>query len=59
MKVQFFKVISIMIDEILISRPYVPRPAYTERIKPFRYRRLDRTFFLHQLPPALAGGFEI
>ena len=23
------------------------------------YRRLDRTFFLHQLPLALAGGFEI
>jgi hypothetical protein len=25
----------------------------------YRYRRLDRPFFLHQLSPALAGDFEI
>lgn len=29
-----------MIDEILKARPYIPRPAYYERIKPFIDREI-------------------
>ena len=48
-----------MIDEILIARPYVPRPIYTERIKPFidkeiikvisGQRRVGKSYILFQL----------
>lgn len=48
-----------MIDEILIARPFVPRPIYTERIKPFidkeiikvisGQRRVGKSYILFQL----------
>jgi len=48
-----------MIDEILLARPYIPRPIYTERIKPFidkeiikiisGQRRVGKSYILFQL----------
>ena len=48
-----------MIDEMLTARPYVPRPIYTERIKPFigkeiikvisGQRRVGKSYILFQL----------
>ena len=50
---------SIMIDEILKARPFIPRPIYTERIKPFidkeiikvisGQRRVGKSYILFQL----------
>src|SRR5665647_2931604 len=51
--------VSIMIDEILNVRPFIPRPIYTERIKPFidkeiikvisGQRRVGKSYILFQL----------
>ena len=59
MKTLQLKFLSIMIDEILTTRPYVPRPIYTERIKPFidkeiikvisGQRRVGKSYILFQL----------
>ena len=48
-----------MIDEILRARPFIPRPIYSERIKPFidkeiikiisRQRRGGKSYILFQL----------
>lgn len=48
-----------MIDEMLFARPYIPRPIYTERIKPFidkeiikvisGQRRVGKSYILFQL----------
>jgi predicted AAA+ superfamily ATPase len=48
-----------MIDEILLARPFIPRPIYTERIKPFidkeiikvisGQRRVGKSYILFQL----------
>jgi len=48
-----------MIDELLTVRPYIPRPVYTERIKPFidkeiikvisGQRRVGKSYILFQL----------
>jgi predicted AAA+ superfamily ATPase len=48
-----------MIDDLLASRPYIPRPAYTERIEPFidkeiikvisGQRRVGKSYILFQL----------
>lgn len=59
MKTLQLKFLSIMIDEILTTRPYVPRTIYTERIKPFidkeiikvisGQRRVGKSYILFQL----------
>jgi len=59
MKLLFIKRKSIMIDEILYTRPFIPRPIYTERIKPFidketikvisGQRRVGKSYLLFQL----------
>jgi len=55
-----------MIDEILLVRPYVPRPIYTERIKPFidkeiikvisGQRRVGKSYILFQLIEEIKKG---
>jgi len=51
-----------MIDEILKTRPFIPRTVYTERIKPFidkeiikvitGQRRVGKSYILFQFLPA-------
>lgn len=55
-----------MIDEILIARPYISRPIYTERIKPFidkeiikvisGQRRVGKSYILFQLIEEIKNG---
>jgi len=40
-----FIVLSIMIDKILKARPYIPRPIYSERIKPFIDKEIIKNYF--------------
>lgn len=59
MNLQIHKHISIMIDEILKARPFIPRPIYTQRIRPFidkeiikvisGQRRVGKSYILFQL----------
>lgn len=59
MELVYLQKASIMIDKLSISRPYIKRPMYTERIKPFigkeiikilvGQRRIGKSYILYQL----------